>query len=98
MSFFDPQNPGIGGLKELTDNELLTVQNIADLGNPDADRILFWDQSANKFAYLTAGSGLSISGTTITATSGGGSVTNAANLTDNAITRGDGGTVGIALS
>lgn len=68
MSFFDTQNPGIGGLDELTLAEELVVQNIAGLGDPNADRLLFWDDSEGQFAYLTAGSGLSISGTTITAT------------------------------
>lgn len=41
---------------------------IAGLADPNADRILFWDDSASAYTYLTAGSGLSISGTTITAT------------------------------
>lgn len=41
--------------------------------DPNADRILFWDDSAGVFTFLTAGSGLSISGTTITATGGSGS-------------------------
>jgi len=40
--------------------------------DPNADRLVFWDDSDGKLAYLTAGSGLSISGTTITATGGGG--------------------------
>lgn len=35
--------------------------------DPGADRLVFWDDSAGKWAYLTAGTGLSISGTTITA-------------------------------
>jgi hypothetical protein len=34
-----------------------------------ADRIVFWDDSESKLRYLEAGSGLSISGTTMTATS-----------------------------
>jgi hypothetical protein len=34
-----------------------------------ADRIVFWDDSESKLRYLEAGSGLSISGTTLTATS-----------------------------
>jgi hypothetical protein len=34
-----------------------------------ADRIIFWDDSESKLRYLEAGSGLSISGTTMTATS-----------------------------
>jgi hypothetical protein len=37
--------------------------------DPNADRIVFWDDSEGKLRYLEAGSGLSISGTTMTATS-----------------------------
>lgn len=36
------------------------------LVDPNADRILFWDDSAGATAFLTAGTGLVISGTTIT--------------------------------
>jgi hypothetical protein len=35
--------------------------------DPGADRIVFWDDSAGKWVYLTPGSGLTISGTTMTA-------------------------------
>ena len=38
------------------------------------DKIVFWDDSASKLTYLTVGSNLTVSGTTITATGGGGSV------------------------
>lgn len=69
MSFFDPQTPGIAGLDELTSSEELLVQSIAALGDPGEDRILFWDDSAGAYAYLTAGSGLTITDTTITASS-----------------------------
>jgi len=41
--------------------------------DPNADRIVFWDDSESKLRYLEAGSGLSISGTTMTA-SGGASI------------------------
>lgn len=44
---------------------------------------------------ITIGSGLSMTGTTLSSTGGGGTVTNSANLTDNAIVVGDGGTVGV---
>ena len=44
---------------------------IAGLVDPNADRILFWDDSAGSYAYLTAGSGLTISGTTLSAGGGG---------------------------
>jgi hypothetical protein len=37
------------------------------LSAPGADRILFWDHSATAYAYLTASTNLTISGTTITA-------------------------------
>jgi hypothetical protein len=37
------------------------------LTDPGADRLLFWDESADSTAYLTVGSGLTITGTTITA-------------------------------
>jgi hypothetical protein len=37
--------------------------------DPNADRIVFWDDSEGKLRYLEAGSGLTISGTTMTATS-----------------------------
>lgn len=43
---------------------------IATLADPDADRITFWDDSTGAFGHLTAGTGLSISGTTLTATVG----------------------------
>src|SRR3990167_3314272 len=38
------------------------------LVDPGADRVLFWDESANAFTFLTVGSGLAITGTTIAAT------------------------------
>jgi hypothetical protein len=43
----------------------------ASLADPNADRILFWDDSAGAVTWLEAGSGLSIAGTTITATGSG---------------------------
>lgn len=44
---------------------------IAALADPNADRILFWDDSASAFAWLTAGTGLSISGTSLEVTQAG---------------------------
>ena len=52
--------------------------------DPGADRLMFWDDSAGETAYLTAGSGLSIAGTTITA-SGTGASTSLDNLASIAI-------------
>lgn len=40
------------------------------LVDPNADAIFFWDDSANGGAFLTLGSGLSITGTVLTATGG----------------------------
>jgi hypothetical protein len=42
------------------------------MGIPGSDRIIFWDQSANGIGFLTIGSNLSITGTTLNATGGGG--------------------------
>ena len=42
----------------------------ANLTDPGADRIMFWDDSAGVVTWLTAGSGLTITDTTITASGG----------------------------
>jgi hypothetical protein len=47
----------------------------ASLVDPNADRIFFWDDSAGSTAFLTVGSGLEISGTTLSSTDAGGTVT-----------------------
>lgn len=39
------------------------------LTDPDTDRLLFWDDSADNYAWLTFGDGLNISGTTISSIS-----------------------------
>lgn len=43
----------------------------ASLVDPGADRIVFWDDSAGTIEWLSLGSGLSITGTVITATTSG---------------------------
>lgn len=55
--------------------------------DPGADRLVFWDDSDNKLTYLTAGTGLTITGTTIAASGGIGGSTGSV---DNAILRADG--------
>lgn len=85
MSYRDPQNPGISITNELTLAELELVQSIAALGDPGADRILFWDETSNAFAYLTVGSGLTITGTEITASGSTGATTALDNLASVAI-------------
>jgi hypothetical protein len=47
----------------------------ANLVDPNADRILFWDDSAGAVTFLSTGTGVSISGTTLSATGTGGTVT-----------------------
>lgn len=74
----------IGGTLDLTSQVtgILPLANGgtgSNLSDPGADRILFWDDSASTVTWLTAGSGLSISGTTMTAT---GSTTASATTTD----------------
>lgn len=64
----------------------------ASLADPNADRIMFWDDSAGAVTWLEAGSGLTITGTTITASGGTGDVVGPASSTDNAIVRYDGTT------
>ena len=46
------------------------VQQIADLADPNADRGLFWDDSAGAYVYFTFGSGLTMTDTTLTASGG----------------------------
>lgn len=43
----------------------------ASLADPNADRLLFWDDSAGAVTWLTPGTGLTITGTTIDAAGGG---------------------------
>ncbi len=69
----------------------------ANLVDPNADRILFWDDSAGAMTFLTAGSGLTITGTTITASGGGGGITGPGTSTSTAIAKWN-GTAGDTLS
>lgn len=50
------------------DNIPTFLADFLAVGDPNADRILFWDDSTGMVAWLTAGTGLSITGTTLTAT------------------------------
>jgi hypothetical protein len=71
---------------ELSSIMTLAGQQLGAVTDPGADRIVFFDQSANAWGYLIAGTGLSISGTTISVTSTG-DVTGPASSTANAIAR-----------
>lgn len=48
------------------------LDQVAALADPNADRLMFWDDSAGSFAFLSLGTNLSITGTTLDATGGGG--------------------------
>lgn len=68
--------PVIGGTNGLP---LYVVAGVvAQPADPGADRIWFWDDSAGTMEWLTVGSGLTITGTTITAAGSGGTVTSVA--------------------
>jgi hypothetical protein len=67
--YFGDLQTVLGAAYEAKDADLTAIAALVD---PNADRILFWDDSAGTYAYLTAGSGLTITGTTITASGGGG--------------------------
>jgi hypothetical protein len=43
------------------------LNTLATVADPNADRMVFWDDSATDYALLTPGNGLQISGTTMTA-------------------------------
>ncbi len=51
----------------------------ASLTDPNADRILFWDDSAGAVTWLEVSTGLSITGTVLTATGGGAGTVDTAN-------------------
>lgn len=57
------QPTSIGVSVQAYDAELTQIANLAD---PNADRILFWDDSASAYTFLTASTGLTLSGTTLT--------------------------------
>lgn len=66
------ENVKVGFLTVTGAINLDNLAQIAGLTDPNADRILFWDDSAGSYAWLTLGTNLSISGTTLNAAGGGG--------------------------
>jgi len=61
---------GLTGGGSLAANRTISLSHlgIQNLSDPDADRIMMWDDSAGAVAWMTAGSNLSISGTTLSST------------------------------
>ena len=72
VEFADPAASGVTGAAASA-SDVLGVSG-ANITGVDAgsDKIVFWDDSASALKYLEAGSGLSISGTTLTVTATGG--------------------------
>jgi hypothetical protein len=67
---------GGGDTVSITSNaaDILSVSSGAiSADDAGADKIVFWDDTEGKLTYLTVGTNLSISGTTISASGGGGS-------------------------
>lgn len=83
---------GAGG-GQITDAAFSAAVGIAKggtgsvLADPNADRLMFWDDSAGAVDWLSLGTGLSITGTTITAT---GTIVGTTGGVDNTILRSDG--------
>lgn len=65
-------NPSLIGTITLSSPLSMTNGGLGvSLSDPNADRILFWDDSAGQYQFLTLGTNLSITGTTLDATGGG---------------------------
>lgn len=85
MAFQDTQNPGIGGLQELTSSERAIVQQIAALGAPGGNVILGYDNTDSSFQYFILGTGLTYTHSTHTLSASGSDATKLAilnNLSD----------------
>jgi GDSL-like Lipase/Acylhydrolase family len=67
---------GTGYIPGGPDVSLMDGGTGTSLSDPNADRIMFWDDSAGAVTWLTAGTGLTITGTTLDAAGGGGGITN----------------------
>lgn len=64
-----------GSITGITDMALADGGTGASLADPGADRIMFWDDSAGAVTWLTAGTNLTITGTTLDASGGAGTNT-----------------------
>lgn len=62
------------------------LEDIAELADPNADRFLFWDDSAGAYAFLVPSTGLTISGTNLTIDSTVATLTGSQVLTNKTLT------------
>lgn len=60
------------GIAVNADDVALSHLGLESLTDPNADRVLFWDDTAGVLTWLTMGTNLTITGTTLDAASGGG--------------------------
>jgi hypothetical protein len=72
VEFADPSGGGVTGAASSAADVLgVSGANITGV-DAGSDKIVFWDDSASELTYLTVGSGLSLTDTTLTATATGG--------------------------
>jgi hypothetical protein len=72
VEFADPSGGGVTGAAASAADVLgVSGANITGV-DAGSDKIVFWDDSASELTYLTVGSGLSLTDTTLTATATGG--------------------------
>ncbi len=76
---------GVSGVAASASDVLSVSGSDIAADDPGADRIIFWDESENKLTHLEVGSGLTLSGATLT----GGGVSGTGSV-DNAVLRADG--------
>jgi hypothetical protein len=74
--------------KQPLDAALTALSNaLSDLADPGVDAIIYWDNTDNRFEFLTAGTGITIAGGTISA-SGAGAITRTIVVTSGSFTAG----------
>lgn len=81
-SGFDPDD-----YYDKTATDALLAAKVTGFADPDADRLLFWDDSAGAYAALTAGTGLSITTTTMSVVSASATVAGIVELATDAETQ-----------
>ncbi len=70
-------------------NEIQISLGDGTLSDPGADRIFFWDESANAFRFLEVGSGLSIAGTVLSASASAPALDDITDVTISSVANGE---------